>query len=158
LPFDAAAIPRGGRLLLDSSVHIDAMRRRVPAPVQELILTRRLAHSAVVASELAWALGYLDSAHPDTAHNKASIEGILARMAAGGVAVPDPQNWLDAALAAATLSRRQTYDRDHRRKVMNDALIFFQSRTLGTVLISRNIKDFDLLDQLVPGSTILFYE
>ncbi|WP_158595950.1 type II toxin-antitoxin system VapC family toxin [Oleomonas cavernae] len=145
-------------MLLDSSVYVDGIHGNLPADLNDEIGQRALVHSSVVAAELAWAIGALDPLHPQTPQNRESIEQVIRRMIAGNIVVPNAVDWIDAALLAATLSRRQTFDKDHRRKALNDALIFYQARQAGAVLVTRNTKDFDLMDQIVPGTQMLFYE
>ena len=45
----------------------------------------------------------------------------------------------------------------HERKFLHDALLYLQARKLGCAVLTRNIGDFDLLNQLVPGGQILLY-
>jgi len=45
----------------------------------------------------------------------------------------------------------------HERKFLDDALLYLQARKLGCAMLTRNIVDFDLLNQLVPSGQILLY-
>lgn len=40
---------------------------------------------------------------------------------------------------------------------MNDALIFLSALQHGCTVLSRNVRDFDLLMQLVPAGKAVFY-
>ena len=44
------------------------------------------------------------------------------------------------------------------RKLLNDSLIYLQARKVGAAVLTRNLRDFDLLEQLVPSGTVMFYE
>ena len=41
--------------------------------------------------------------------------------------------------------------------LLNDALIFFDARKHGRTVLTRNVADFDLLQQLAPDGQVLFY-
>ena len=62
----------------------------------------------------------------------------------------------DAAGHAAN-ARRLDYEAKHERKLLHDALLYLQARKLGCAVLTRNIGDFDPLNQLVPGGHILLY-
>lgn len=40
---------------------------------------------------------------------------------------------------------------------LNDCILYLQAIETGCVLLTRNIGDFDFLDQLLPGSRVMFY-
>jgi predicted nucleic acid-binding protein len=40
---------------------------------------------------------------------------------------------------------------------MNDALLFVTARRHGCTLLTRNVGDFDLMQQLEPAGRVLFY-
>jgi hypothetical protein len=41
--------------------------------------------------------------------------------------------------------------------LLNDALLFLQARETGCALLTANLSDFDLIDQVLPGSRLLLY-
>jgi len=45
----------------------------------------------------------------------------------------------------------------YARKFVNDALVFLQARQLGASVLTRNIRDFDFLSQLVPTGRVVLY-
>jgi hypothetical protein len=53
--------------------------------------------------------------------------------------------------------RKLPKNQGHERKLLNDALLYLQARKLGCAVLTRNISDFDLLNQLVPSGHILLY-
>jgi predicted nucleic acid-binding protein len=59
---------------------------------------------------------------------------------------------------SGTLVRTQGYAREQRRRVLNDALLFATARKYGCVVLSRNVLDFDLLQQLDPLGKVMFYK
>jgi hypothetical protein len=42
-------------------------------------------------------------------------------------------------------------------KLLNDATLFLQARENGCSFLTANISDFDLFDQLLPGSGLMLY-
>jgi hypothetical protein len=41
--------------------------------------------------------------------------------------------------------------------LLNDALLFLHAAETGCALLSRNVRDFDWFDQVLPGSSLLLY-
>ena len=72
--------------------------------------------------------------------------------------VPDPEIWREAGFSSGILGRLQRYGKDQRRRALNDALLFATARKHGCVVLTRNVVDFDLLQQLDPSGSILFYK
>jgi predicted nucleic acid-binding protein len=56
------------------------------------------------------------------------------------------------------LARLQKYGAADRRRALNDALLFSTARKYGLTVLTRNINDFDLLQQLDPAGRVLFYK
>jgi hypothetical protein len=59
---------------------------------------------------------------------------------------------------AGILARTQTIPKQDRRKFLNDAILFLQATDTGSVLVSRNSRDLDLLLQLKPRASVLLYD
>ena len=55
------------------------------------------------------------------------------------------------------LAWTQGYGQDQRPRVLNDALLFATARKYGCAVFSRNVRDFDLLQQLDPSGRVMFY-
>lgn len=56
------------------------------------------------------------------------------------------------------LARTQGYGPEQRRRGLNDALLFATARKYGCAVLSRNVRDFDLLQQLDPSGRVIFYK
>jgi hypothetical protein len=80
LPFDAAAVPHGAPILLDTTVYIDQLKGDLPPPIVDLIATRPVHHGAPALSELAAVIGYLDPLDSRTAANLEPIIETLERV------------------------------------------------------------------------------
>lgn len=42
--------------------------------------------------------------------------------------------------------------------LLNDASLYLQALERGWVVLTRNLRDFDHFDQLLPADRVLFYE
>jgi len=115
-------------------------------------------HSPVTEAELAAACGLLDPAHPQTPEIIAQVAAVIDRRPRYRTITPDPEIWREAGVLSGTLARIQGYAREQRRRVLNDALVFAAARKYGCTVLSRNVRDFDLLQQLDPSGKVMFYK
>jgi len=106
-----------------------------------LLASHPVLHAAPALAELSLVVGLLD--HED-ARTPASLQPIRTLSPAGSL-------WIEAAVLAGILARTQGIPRPDRRKLLNDALLFLLTEDSGTVLVTRNIRDFDLLLQISPA-------
>jgi hypothetical protein len=42
--------------------------------------------------------------------------------------------------------------------LLNDAMLFLQAAEMGCDMLTANISDFDVFDQLLPGTGLLLYQ
>lgn len=160
LPWAKDAPPIAGPLLLDTTVYIDLLQGTTPAEVDRLLQLRTCNHSAVSLAELTHSFGRLDPAHPET---KAALrelrETITEDIPPHRLQVPENDTWGAAGMLAGLALRLRGTPRNqgHERKLLHDALLYLQGRKLGCAVLTRNIGDFDLLNQLAPSGQILLY-
>jgi predicted nucleic acid-binding protein len=154
------APPIAGPLLLDTTVYIDLLRGATPPEVDRLLQLRTCNHSAVSIAELTHAFGRLDPTHPDTKTALRELrETITEDIPPHRLQPPENDTWGAAGMLAglAFRLRKLPKNQGHERKFLHDALLYLQGRTLGCAVLTRNIGDFDLLNQLVPSGQILLY-
>jgi hypothetical protein len=48
-------------------------------------------------------------------------------------------------------------EQEMERRLVNDSLIFPRARKVGAAILTRNARDFDLLEQLVPSGAVIVY-
>jgi predicted nucleic acid-binding protein len=149
----------GGPLLYDTTVYIDIFHANAPSAVKNLIAMRICEHSAICLSELTHAFGRLDPRHPDTKKSLAAIKGAIDDIPPHRLHAPTAKTWGEAGILAGALIRLvgTSANQGQERKFLNDALIYLQAQTLGATILTRNIRDFDFLSQIAPGSRVLFY-
>jgi predicted nucleic acid-binding protein len=157
LPFIAGAADLPRALLYDTTVYVDILQGRFPHAGEFAIRAADGWHSTVTEAELIAPCGSLNPDHPGTAETIKQITRIIERRPAHRTIAPDREVWLVAGILAGMLARLQGYGREHRRRVLNDALIFATARKHGMTVLTRNVDDFDLLQQLDPAGHVVFY-
>lgn len=153
------APPIGTPLLLDTCVYLDVLRGRTADAVDMLLMHRLCHHSAVSLSELTHVLGRLDPRHADTRAVLSTIHETIDDIPARRLHAPDTSAWGTAGILTGLLARLTNAPKNagHERRFLNDALILLQARSMGAVVLTANIGDFDFLTQLVPDVSVLFY-
>lgn len=158
LPFLTNLKPPLPKLLLDTTVYIDALQGRLPKSVEIALRAGNLWHSTVTEAELAALAGLLAPSHPGTQHVIAQIAASVELRPAHRILAPDLDAWREAGILAGLLARLQQYGKNERRKALNDALIFLTAAKNGCVVLTRNVTDFDLLMQLDRKGQAIFYD
>ena len=146
------------KLLYDTTVYIDILQNRFPQGGELMLRATEAWHSPVTEAELAAAIGLLDPAHSGTREIVEEITAVVERRPSYRTIVPDAEIWREAGVLSGTLARLQGYGRENRRRALNDALLFATARKHGCVVLTRNVVDFDLLEQLAPSGSVLFYK
>jgi predicted nucleic acid-binding protein len=145
------------KLLLDTTVYIDALQDRLPLDADAVLLTAELWHSTVTEAEIAAACGLLDPDHPHTPKVIEQLAASVDKRPEYRILAPDRRAWREAGMLSGILARLQGYDSANRRRALNDALIFCTALKHGCTVLTRNTDDFDLLQQLMPWGSVLFY-
>jgi hypothetical protein len=157
LPFIAAFLSPGPELLLDTTVYIDGLQDLSHRALDDLMAIRICNHSAVCLAELTHAYGRLAPSHPMSKATLASISRTIRAMPPHRLREPSQSAWGAAGILAGLAFRLGGYQTGQERGLLNDALIFLQALENGQVVLTGNIGDFDLLNQLVPEGRILLY-
>ena len=118
--------------------------------------TNQLAHANASNCESP-AIGSLEPRHLGTAQAVKELVAAIERRPVHRTISPDREIWLEAGILVGVLTRLQQYSASDRRRVLNDALLFATARKHGLTVLTRNLRDFDLLQQLEPSCAVLFY-
>jgi predicted nucleic acid-binding protein len=145
------------KLLYDTTVCIDVLQGRFPVTGQLMLRAVEAWHSPVTEAELASGVGLLDPSHPKTRRLIDEIAGVLDRRPIQRTVAPDAAIWREAGILSGTLARLLGLDKAQRRRLLNDALLFVTARRHGCTLLTRNVSDFDFMQQLEPAGRVLFY-
>lgn len=157
LPFINPGMIGGQGLLLDTSVYIDQMQDRSPRILDDLIAQRQVNHSTVAIQELMHTVGVLN---PSDARTVAVIDVIgrqIKAMPPHRIFTPDTEVLGRAALLSGILCRAQGYKKDSKLRALHDCTLFLQAHKLGLVVLTANVRDYDILLQLIPAGRALFY-
>lgn len=147
----------GQALLLDTCVCIDQLQGKSPDVVTRAIASRHASHSSVTVSELMHTIGVLDPRDGRTPAVVAEISGLIKRMPVHRVFSPDADVLGRAGLLAGVVCRLQGFGPDRRLRALLDCVLFLQAQKLGLTVLTRDVGDFDVLQQLLPGGRVLFY-
>ncbi|SEE17513.1 hypothetical protein SAMN05444161_5044 [Rhizobiales bacterium GAS191] len=160
LNWAAKELPIGGPLMLDTTVYLDVLSGRTPAEVDKLLTYRICDHSAICLAELTHAFGRLDPEHRDTKAALKVIRETVEDVPAHRIRMADVDVWGMAGILAGTAFRLSGLPPKlgHERKLLNDALIYLQALKFGCAVLTANIRDFDLLNQLMPSGRLIFYK
>lgn len=135
------------RVVFDSDLYIDWINI---GSREELLLGRWFARymSTVVLLELQ--AGALEPA-------AAKAVGDLCRTftRTGRLLSPSPDTFWRAGSVLRVLQRRHGFDLRTRFRLVNDCLIALSSRQVGATVITRNERDFRLIQQVVPFSLVV---
>jgi predicted nucleic acid-binding protein len=151
------AVPVPEPVLFDTTVYIDVLHGQLSDHLKREIARLEPWHSSVVESEMTYLCGRLDPNHPGTSHVIQEIASIVDHWPPARVLNPDREIWREAAILSGILARLQHVKDEDRGRTMNDALIFLSAAQHGGAVLTRNVRDFDLLMQLVPEGKAVFY-
>ncbi len=146
------------KLLLDSTVYIDALQGRLPNYAEVALRAGSLWHSTVTEAELATLAGLLDPARRETAGVIAQVAASIDLRPAHRILAPNRDIWREAGILAGLLARLLGYPKKEQRRALNDALIFLTAAKNGCAVLTRNLSEFDLLMQLDAKGQAIFYE
>jgi predicted nucleic acid-binding protein len=147
----------GAPLLLDTGVYVHVLRGKTPLKVDDLLRTRTLFHSATVIGELTYRLGARVAANEKERRAREGLANVIRNMPAHRVVCPSTSTWGEAGVLAGMRARIGGFPGEPGRRVLNDALIFLQALAIGAFVLTENVADFDILQQLVPAGRALFY-
>ncbi len=147
----------GGRILLDTCVYIDQLKGRAPLALEALIVARTAIHSALAMAEMAFSFGRLNPQDPRTEAALDAIKQLLSSVPSHRVVAADAQAWSEGAVRAGVMSLVLGLAEDGRRKAVHDAVLAAQAVREGAIVVTRNVADFDRLQQLDPRLRVLFY-
>lgn len=142
-------------MLLDTCVYLDVLQGRTPPQVDDLLRLRIVNHSTVALAELTHLFGRLDPAHAGTRSVLATIGEVIDDIPPHRLTAPGERAFGEAGMLAGVAARLG--GRPAGVATLNDALLFLQARETGCALLTGNVADFDIFDQVLPGSGVLFY-
>lgn len=157
LSFVDGAPAAGPPLLLDTSVYIDVLQARLPQPAKDLVAARNINHSSIAVAELSHLFGRLDPLHPGTGSVLEEISEVIGDIRPHRLSSPSVAATIEAGIVTGTIARLRGLPKVDRQPLFNDACLYLQALESGSTLLTRNIIDMDLIQQLAPAGRILLY-
>lgn len=146
----------GPELMLDTCVYIDILQGRAPQIVADLLALRITNHSSICLSELTYLFGRLDPKHPNTASALVELRGVIENdIPAHRITMPSTRVHGEAGMLVGLAMRLGGRAKD--QALLNDAMLYLHAQERGCAVLTRNLADFDLFQQIVPTSSLLFY-
>lgn len=158
LPFLESAVSANAELMLDTCVYVDVLRGRTPTSVDDMLGTRIINHSTICLAELTYLFGRLD---PGDARTKSVLDKIrfaIADIPSHRLSSPSESVMGEAGMLAGLVARLGSFDRSEQPLLLNDAALYLQALERGWIVLTRNLRDYDAFDQLLPAGRVLFYE
>jgi predicted nucleic acid-binding protein len=155
LAFASNEEPIGAPLLLDTCVYLHVLRGNTPVAVDMLLRTRALYHSAVAVAELTFRLGARIPANQHERMAREELEAVIGDIPAHRLVCPTTAIWCEAGIVAGIRARVEGISTDQRG--VNDALIFLQAHSIGASVLTANVADFDILQQVAPAGRVVLY-
>jgi predicted nucleic acid-binding protein len=147
----------GPPLLLDTCVYLHVLRGKTPDKVDALLRSRTLLHSAVAIGELANRLGARVPSNAKDRAARAKLSRAIADIPEHRVVTPSVAMWGEAGILVGLHARLAGFNRGQEQDSLNDAILLVQAHAAGAIVLTENLADFDILQQLVPHARVLFY-
>jgi hypothetical protein len=109
----------------------------------------------VALGEMTHLMGALDPADKRTASVLKMLGRTIDDIPEHRLSVPSSRVFGEAGMLAGTVIRLS--GQPHSIALLNDALLFLQAAATGCDLLTGNRRDFDFLDQLMPGTGLILY-
>jgi predicted nucleic acid-binding protein len=158
LPFVPATPQAGLPLLLDICVYIDLLQGRTSAALDALLQVRTLNHLSVCVAELAHGFGRLDPSHAGTAKILKTLADTVADIPPHRLHAPRAGVVVEAGILAGLLFRLGNLPAGRELAALNDATLYLHALEHRFVVLTRNLHDFDIMNQVMPGGRMLFYD
>lgn len=153
----ASAMPARPTVLVpDTCAYIHAASGRLPPAAKALLGTAIQFHCAASLGEISVGIGDMSPTDPDYRAVRSHYARLMDAIPSGRVLAPDENDWLHAGLLAGALARTQNFQAHQRKELLNDALIYVCAAKAGLPVLT-NDDDFDLLQQVYPQGTVVFY-
>lgn len=157
LPFVDREDLAGAPLVLDTCVYFHVLRGKTPRKVDELLGARTVYNSATVIGELTHRFGARLPANEKEKAAREKLATAIRCIPVHRVVTPTVAMWGEAGILAGLRARVGGFSQLANQSTLNDALVFLQALATGAVVLTENVADYDIFQQLVPAGRALFY-
>ena len=85
------------------------------------------------------------------------IGGVLGDISEHRLTAPSIEVLGEAGILAGLTARLTQVEAGREQALLNDATIYLQGVQNGQIVLTRNIREFDFFDQLLPRNRVLLY-
>jgi hypothetical protein len=140
----------------DTNIYIMDAAGTLPSAAAVIVDQGLMFHCAVCLAELSVGVGNYAPKASDWRTVAEYYADLFASIPANRLLVPDGQTWTDAGMVAGVLARTQAFRKHQLKELLNDALIYLCAAKLGVPVLTNNKADFDFLQQVAPGGSLIF--
>jgi hypothetical protein len=144
-------------ILPDATVYVHAGQGRLPVGIAGMLRQWPLLHCSVALGEIAHGIGRLDPAHTMTPGRRGYLEGVLRQVPQHRIVSPDDDVHVAAGIVTGVLARLLGLPKGGHRLKVNDVLILLTARKFGAALVTANVGDLDVAQQLRPDADVIYY-
>jgi len=155
LPFISEKPTGGPELLLDTCVYIDMLQRRAPVGLKTLLSARLCNHSGITLAELTHLFGRLDPRDGRTSSVTVELSEMILNIADHRLTAPSTHVLGEAGILAGLAARLTGTEAGPA--LLNDAVLYLQAIEQGQTIVTRNVREFDWFDQILPSGRVLLY-
>lgn len=109
-------------------------------------------------AELVHAFGRLDPRHSGTDAVLKELLRTVANIPLHRLEAASASAVIEAGILAGLLFRLGGLQLGQEVAAMNDATLYLHALANGQIALTRNVRDFDLINQILPDGQVLFYE
>jgi hypothetical protein len=124
----------------------------LPVPKAQV---RTVNHLSVCLAELMHVFGRLDPLNPATETALKELARTVADIPQHRLATAEV---IEAGILAGLLFRLGDLHAGQELAALNDATLYLHALSHGQVILTRNLRAFDLLNQILSDGQVLFYE
>ena len=152
-------MPASRRLFLvpDTTVYIHNAAGTLPGDATALLDGGLQWHCSVCLAEITAGVANLDPQAAGWDRIKDAYAEVLGAIPDSRILVPDAATWLAAGLLTGTLTRTQGFQREQRKELLNDTLIFLTAAKAGLPVLTANRGEFDLIQQAAGTGMFIHY-
>jgi hypothetical protein len=87
----------------------------------------------------------------------AEVSEVILDMPAHRLSPPSLNVLGEAGILSALTTRMAGIGSGREQALLNDAMVYLQALEQGQTVLTRNVREFDWFDQLLPSNRVLFY-
>jgi len=125
--------------------------------VDVLLGARLVFHSATAIGELTHRFGARQPANEREKAAREKLATAIRRIPPHRIVAPTVAIWGEAGILAGLRARVGGFGQLASRSTLNDALLYLQALAIGAVVMTENVGDYDIFQQLQPNGRALYY-